>query len=55
MTDRSDIDVIKSTDPKEFQGETEFRKLSPAQKLEWLANAAAFVLSAKKARNNSSS
>lgn len=36
-------EVLKHSSPADFDGHTEFRRLTAAQRLDWLAQAAAFV------------
>ncbi len=45
--EKSDKEVILQTSAADFSGETHFQKLSPKQKLEWLAQAAEFVFKYK--------
>ncbi len=36
-------DVLKQSTPSDFDGHTDFYRLTPSQRLDWLAQAAAFV------------
>lgn len=45
--DKTDKEVILQTSSADFSGETHFQKLSPKEKLEWLAQAAEFIMKYK--------
>ena len=47
---RLEGDPLAGLGPEDFSGYTAFRELSVRQKLEWLAQAAEFVLEARRAR-----
>jgi hypothetical protein len=40
-------DVLKRSRPSDFDGHTDFQRLTPAQRLDWLAQAATFVYELK--------
>jgi hypothetical protein len=43
----SDLDTVRRSKPDDFDGHTEFHRLSPRQRLAWLDEAVAFITSAK--------
>jgi hypothetical protein len=51
-TPRPGHDPLAGLGPEDFSGYTAFRQLSARQKLEWLAQAAEFVLEARRARQD---
>ena len=40
--------VIASTRPEDYDGHTEFERMSPAERLDWLGTAASFVKNSKR-------
>jgi hypothetical protein len=44
-------EILKNSTPEDFDGHTEFRRLTPEQRLAWLDQAVAFIQTAKHARN----
>lgn len=47
----SDV-IIKKLKPSDFDGHTEFRKLTPEQRLRWLSEAVDFLYLAKKSKKS---
>lgn len=45
-------ELIRSLDDKDFDGHTDFQKLTPKQKLEWLSELIHFTHMAKKKKPN---
>jgi hypothetical protein len=43
----ADLEVLQSTTAADFDGHTEFQRLSPLQRLAWLDEAVAFITAAK--------
>jgi hypothetical protein len=43
----ADLEVLQSTTAADFDGHTEFQRLSPPQRLAWLDEAVAFITAAK--------
>lgn len=43
----ADLDTVRHANPDDFDGHTEFYRLSPQQRLAWLDEAVAFITSAK--------
>ncbi len=41
------LDIIKSCSQEDFDGHTDFKKMTPKQKLLWLSNVAYFVYKTK--------
>lgn len=46
-------DLLAKLDSSDFQGRTAFRRLSPDEKLLWVAHAASFALEARRIRQKS--
>jgi len=46
----ADLEIVQRTTAADFDGHTEFQRLSPLQRLAWLDEAVAFIASAKKAK-----
>ena len=46
----ADREALKNAKPEDFDGHTEFHRLTPEQRLAWLDQAVAFIQSAKPAR-----
>jgi len=46
----ADLKVLQSTTAADFDGHTEFQRLSPRQRLAWLDEAVAFITAAKSSR-----
>ena len=49
----ADLEVLQRTTAADFDGHTEFHRLSPWQRLAWLDEAVAFIASAKRATRTS--
>lgn len=49
----ADLEVLQRTTAADFDGHTEFHRLSPWQRLAWLDEAVAFITSAKTATRTS--
>jgi len=49
-TSPGDLEVLQRTTATDFDGHTEFHRLSPCQRLAWLDEAVAFITSAKTVR-----
>lgn len=49
QTDK-DFEVVRACSPQDFDGHTEFHRLSPRQRLLWLDEAVAFIAAAKSSR-----
>jgi len=49
----ADLEVLQRTTAADFDGHTEFHRLSPWQRLAWLDEAVAFITSAKRATRRS--
>ena len=43
----ADLDTVRRAKPSDFDGHTEFHRLSPRQRLAWLDEAVAFITSAQ--------
>ena len=43
----ADLEVLRRTTAADFDGHTEFQRLSPSQRLAWLDEAVAFITAAK--------
>jgi hypothetical protein len=43
----ADLAVLRASSPKDFDGHTEFYRLTPLQRLAWLDEAVAFIGAAK--------
>jgi hypothetical protein len=43
----ADLEVLRRTTAADFDGHTEFQRLSPRQRLAWLDEAVAFITAAK--------
>jgi hypothetical protein len=43
-------ETLQNTKPEDFDGHTEFHRLTPEQRLAWLDHAVAFIQTAKSAR-----
>ncbi len=48
-----DLETLRCTTAADFDGHTEFHRLSPLERLAWLDEAVAFITSAKAARQSS--
>jgi len=46
-TAAADLEILQRTTVADFDGHTEFHRLSPRQRLAWLDEAVAFITSAK--------
>ncbi len=46
-------EILQKTKPEDFDGHTEFHRLTPEQRLAWLDQAVAFIQTAKNARQSS--
>ena len=46
---RADLEVVRRATPSDFDGHTEFDRLSPRQRLVWLDEAVAFITAAQRA------
>lgn len=44
------LEVLRRCSPEDFDGHTEFHRLTPAQRLAWLDEAVAFIGAAKRMR-----
>jgi hypothetical protein len=44
---RVDLETVRRAKPRDFDGHTEFYRLSPRQRLAWLDEAVAFITAAK--------
>lgn len=49
----ADLETLRCTTAADFDGHTEFHRLSPLERLAWLDEAVAFIASAKAARQSS--
>jgi len=49
----ADLEVLQRTTAADFDGHTEFHRLSPRLRLAWLDEAVAFITSAKRAKRAS--
>jgi hypothetical protein len=45
----ADLEAVRRSKPSDFDGHTEFHRLSPRQRLAWLDEAVAFITAAKSA------
>ncbi len=43
----ADLETVRGAKPSDFDGHTEFHRLSPRQRLAWLDEAVAFITAAK--------
>jgi len=43
----ADLETVRRAKPSDFDGHTEFHRLSPRQRLAWLDEAVAFITAAK--------
>lgn len=48
----ADLEVVRHTTPSDFDGHTEFHRLSPRQRLVWLDEAVAFITAAQRAKTD---
>ena len=46
----ADLEVVRHATPGDFDGHTEFHRLSPRQRLVWLDEAVAFITAAQRAK-----
>jgi len=49
----ADLEILQRTTAADFDGHTEFHRLSPCQRLAWLDEAVAFITSAKSTKGPS--
>lgn len=49
----ADLAVLRASSPKDFDGHTEFYRLTPSQRLAWLDEAVAFIGAAKSTNRSS--
>ena len=47
-----DLEVVRRATPSDFDGHTEFHRLSPRQRLVWLDEAVAFITAAQRAKTD---
>jgi hypothetical protein len=46
----ADLEVVRRAKPSDFDGHTEFDRLSPRQRLVWLDEVVAFITAAQRAK-----
>ena len=46
----ADLEVVRHATPSDFDGHTEFHRLSPRQRLAWLDEAVEFITAAQRAK-----
>lgn len=51
----ADLEVLRNAPPTQFDGHTEFQRLTPLQRLAWLDEAVAFIVASKAVRGSISS
>lgn len=49
----ADLAVLRASSPQDFDGHTEFYRLTPSQRLAWLDEAVAFIGAAKSTNRSS--